>query len=224
MAALIVAATENLTALYIDPRYVLLAPVLILLDHPHRPAVGPVWHGRRIQGGYDGAADRAAHSVVTADQHRAHACVASRAGAVAVGRSGGRGAFRPAALLPIFWIHLVNGCLIAIIGAVALNLLTGNARLVSLGQAAFIGIGAFAAGLLHRAYGLNIVLALAAAAAAGAISGTLIALLSLRLRALYVAVTTLVLHFAVVTVFSLVQAVFLDSSGIILPHPGDILV
>ena len=31
VAALIVAATENITALYIDPRYVLLAPVLILL-------------------------------------------------------------------------------------------------------------------------------------------------------------------------------------------------
>ena len=37
---------------------------------------------------------------------------------------------------------------------------------------------------------------------------------------LYVAVTTLVLHFAVTTFFSFVQAVFLDSSGIILPLPN----
>ena len=123
-------------------------------------------------------------------------------------------------VLPPFRLHLLNGCLIAAIGAVALNVLTGNARLVSLGQAAFLGIGAFAAGLLQRAYGVPFPLALCAAAIAGAMAGLLIALLSLRLRALYGAVTTLVLHFAVVTFFSFVQAVFLDSSGTILPLPS----
>ena len=117
------------------------------------------------------------------------------------------------------WVHLAVNCLIAIIGAVALNILTGNARLVSLGQAAFLGIGAFAAGLLERAYSVPFVLALVAAALSGGIVGTLVALLSLRLRVLYVAVTTLVLHFAVVTLFSFVQAVFLDSTGIILSIP-----
>jgi branched-chain amino acid transport system permease protein len=124
------------------------------------------------------------------------------------------------ALLPPFWIHLANGCLIAVIGAVALNLLTGNARLVSLGQAAFLGIGAFAAGLMQRAYNVPFPMALAVAALAGGITGYVVALLSLRLRALYVAVTTLVLHFAVITFFSFVQAVFLDSSGILLPLPS----
>ena len=95
-----------------------------------------------------------------------------------------------------------------------------NARLVSLGQAAFLGIGAFAAGLLQRAYDVPFPVALAAAMVAGGIVGALVALLSLRLRALYVAVTTLVLHFTVTTIFSFVQAVFLDSSGIILPLPS----
>jgi branched-chain amino acid transport system permease protein len=122
-------------------------------------------------------------------------------------------------LLSVFWVHLANMCLIAIIGAVALNILTGNARLVSLGQAAFLGIGAFAAGLMQRAYNVPFPLALAAAAIAGGVVGFVVALLSLRLRVLYVAVTTLVLHFAVTTFFSFVQAVFLDSSGIILPPP-----
>jgi branched-chain amino acid transport system permease protein len=120
----------------------------------------------------------------------------------------------------VFWIHLANVCLISVIGAVALNILTGNARLVSLGQAAFLGIVAFAAGLLQRAYNVPFPIALAAAAIAGGIVGAMIALLSLRLRVLYVAVTTLVLHFAVTTFFSFVQAVFLDSSGIILPLPN----
>ena len=123
-------------------------------------------------------------------------------------------------ILSVFWLHLANGCLIAAIGAVALNILTGNARLVSLGQAGFLGIGAFAAGLLQRSYNVPFPVALAAAAIAGGLVGMVIALLSLRLRALYVAVTTLVLHFAVTTFFSFVQAVFLDSSGIILPLPS----
>lgn len=123
-------------------------------------------------------------------------------------------------VLSIFWIHLANGCLLAIIGAVALNILTGNARLVSLGQAAFLGIGAFTAGLLQRSYNVPIPITLAAAAVAGGMVGFVIALLSMRLRVLYVAVTTLVLHFAMITFFSFVQAVFLDSSGIILPLPN----
>jgi branched-chain amino acid transport system permease protein len=123
-------------------------------------------------------------------------------------------------VLSVFWIHLANGCLLAIMGAVALNILTGNARLVSLGQAAFLGIGAFTAGLLQRSYNVPIPITLAAAAVAGGMAGIVIALLSMRLRVLYVAVTTLVLHFAVITFFSFVQAVFLDSSGIILPLPN----
>ena len=66
--------------------------------------------------------------------------------------------------LPVFWLHLANGCLLAVIGATALNVLTGNARLVSLGQGAFLGIGAFAAGLLQHSYGVPFPIALAAAA------------------------------------------------------------
>lgn len=122
-------------------------------------------------------------------------------------------------VLPPFWVHLAVGCLLAIMGAVALNILTGNARLVSLGQAAFFGIGAFTVGLFERIFDVPFVIAIFAAPVAGAAVGTIVALLSLRLRVLYVAVTTLVLHFVVVTLFSFVQVAFLDSSGIILAIP-----
>jgi branched-chain amino acid transport system permease protein len=124
------------------------------------------------------------------------------------------------ALVSKFWLHLANLCLIAVVGAVALNLLTGNARLVSLGQAAFLGVGGFTAGLLHRAYQLPFPAVLLAAAAAGAAVGLIVAIPSLRLRVLYVAVTTLALHFAVTTFFAFVQAEFLDSTGMILPIPS----
>ncbi len=123
-------------------------------------------------------------------------------------------------VLSAYWLHLANLVLIAVVGAVALNLLTGNARLVSLGQAAFLGIGAFTAGLMSRAAEIPFPLVLVAAAAAGGIVGLIVAIPSLKLRVLYVAVTTLALHFAVATILVMIQAVVLDSSGITLPIPA----
>jgi branched-chain amino acid transport system permease protein len=125
----------------------------------------------------------------------------------------------PLALSP-YWLHLANLALIAVVGAVALNLLTGNARLVSLGQAAFLGIGGFTAGLLVRAGEVPFPLVLAAAAAMGGLVGLVVAIPSLKLRVLYVAVTTLALHFAVATILVMIQAVVLDSSGMTLPIPA----
>lgn len=124
------------------------------------------------------------------------------------------------ALLSKFWLHLANLCLLAVVGAVALNVLTGNARLVSLGQAAFLGLGAFTAGLLTRAFpALPFPLVLAAAALAGGFVGLVVAIPSLKLKALYVAVTTLALHLAATTLFVVTQAVVLDSSALSLPIP-----
>lgn len=122
-------------------------------------------------------------------------------------------------LLPVFWLHLANLCLMAVMGAVALNVLVGNAHLVSLGQAAFLGIGAFTVGLLERYFPVPFLFAIAAAGMSGGLVGLLTAIPSLRLRVLYVAVTTLALHFVVITMFAFVQAVYLDSTGIILPVP-----
>jgi hypothetical protein len=51
----------------------------------------------------------------------------------------------PAVIQP-HHLHLMNLSLIAVIGAVALNLLVGTAGLISLGQAAFLAAGAFSAG------------------------------------------------------------------------------
>ncbi|MGE0799353.1 MAG: branched-chain amino acid ABC transporter permease [Lautropia sp.] len=116
-----------------------------------------------------------------------------------------------------FWLHVANLALLASMGAIALNLLTGNARLVSLGQAAFLGIGGFTAGLLAEHTSLGFLSVTAIAAVAGAVSGFLAALPSLRLRVLYVAVATLALHFVVTLVLGVIQAQVLNSSGLLLP-------
>jgi len=126
-------------------------------------------------------------------------------------------------LLPVivttFWLHILNMALIAVIGAIGLNLLTGNARLVSLGQAAFLGAGGFAAGLMTVNYEPPFLIVLLLATIIGAVLGFIVGIPSLRLRVLYVAVTTLALHFTVSLSLNLIQAYVLDSSGMVLPIP-----
>ena len=122
-------------------------------------------------------------------------------------------------LISTFWLHVTNLALLAVVGAVALNLITGNARLVSLGHAAFLGVGGFTAGLLAQFYAPPFLLVLLAAAVAGGLLGLVVGIPSLRLRVLYVAVTTLALHFGVITLLNVVQSVVLDSDGMVLPPP-----
>lgn len=126
------------------------------------------------------------------------------------------------AVIPLFWLHVVNLALIACIGAISLNLLTGTARLVSLGHAAFLGIGGFTVGLLTLKGSPPVLLVLLAATCAGGLVGAIVAIPSLRLRVLYVAVTTLVLHFGVTLVLNVIQSVLLDSAGMVIA-PATIL-
>src|SRR5687768_6493445 len=74
-----------------------------------------------------------------------------------------------------YWLYLA--CLIAIniASACGLNILTGYTGLVSLGQAAFMGLGAYTVAILQTRYGtpplLNLLAAGAVAMAGGVIVG-----------------------------------------------------
>jgi branched-chain amino acid transport system permease protein len=116
-----------------------------------------------------------------------------------------------------FWLHVLNLSLLASMGAISLNLLTGNARLVSLGHAAFLAVGGFTAGILAQQFGFGFIPILVVATLIGALLGLVTALPSLRLRVLYVAVATLALHFAITLVLGVIQAQVLNSSGLLLP-------
>jgi branched-chain amino acid transport system permease protein len=97
-----------------------------------------------------------------------------------------------------FVLDLANQFCLAVVGAVALMLLTGVAGLVSLGHAGLLAAGAFTAGILYRETGAPIWVTVPAAAVTGALLGVIFGLPSLRLRGLYLAVSTLALHFVVV--------------------------
>ena len=95
------------------------------------------------------------------------------------------------------WLDLANQVLLASIGAVALMLLTGYAGQISLGHAGLLAAGAFTTGILFKEFGASMWLTLPASAAVGAALGLIFGLPSLRLRGLYLAVSTLALHFIV---------------------------
>jgi branched-chain amino acid transport system permease protein len=97
-----------------------------------------------------------------------------------------------------FLLDLANQVLLTSIGAVALMLLTGYAGQISLGHAGLLAAGAFTTGILFKEFGAPFWVTLPASAGVGAAIGLVFGLPSLRLRGLYLAVSTLALHFMVI--------------------------
>jgi len=83
--------------------------------------------------------------------------------------------------------------------AVALVILTGWGGHISLGQFAIVGIGALVAGNLIERWNVDLFLVLIAAGAAGALISLVVGLPALRIRGLFLAVTTLALAVALDT-------------------------
>lgn len=108
-------------------------------------------------------------------------------------------------LLPFFvsdfWLSVLIYAGIAAIGAFGLNLLTGYAGQVSLGHAAFVGVGAYTAGYVGADSGLPLPVWLLAATLAGALLGAIIGPFALRLHGQYLVVVTLGLVFLAEHVF-----------------------
>jgi branched-chain amino acid transport system permease protein len=91
-----------------------------------------------------------------------------------------------------YYLHLVIMWGIYAILTLSLNVVIGFAGLLSLGQAAFFGIGAYASAIVVERYGTPYVLALAIAALVPGVVGLLLALpfMRLRLRGIYLGMAT----------------------------------
>src|SRR6202044_586098 len=68
-------------------------------------------------------------------------------------------------LIGAYALTLMVSALIAVIGAVGLNLLTGTTGLISLGQAGFLAVGAYTNAILMTDYGMPVWIGLPAAGA-----------------------------------------------------------
>jgi branched-chain amino acid transport system permease protein len=116
-------------------------------------------------------------------------------------------------------LDLASQILLSSIGAVALMLLTGYAGQISLGHAGLLAAGAFTAGILFKEAAAPMWLTLPASAVVGALLGLVFGLPSLRLRGLYLAVSTLALHFIVIFAGSEYETKRGYSTGIVVESP-----
>jgi branched-chain amino acid transport system permease protein len=117
-----------------------------------------------------------------------------------------------AALLALFpfvasdyWLYMA--CLVAIniASATGLNILTGYTGLVSLGQAAFMGLGAYTVAILQARWGTPFLLNLAAGGVVAMVGGIVVGIPSLRVKGLYLAIATIAASFIAHFLFANLQ-------------------
>jgi branched-chain amino acid transport system permease protein len=118
-----------------------------------------------------------------------------------------------------FLIDVCCQVFLAVVGALGLMLLTGYAGQVSLGHAGLLAAGAFTVGILFKEFSAPFWLTLPAAALVGALLGVVFGLPSLRVRGLYLAVSTLALNFLVAYLGAEYETKRGFSTGIVVDPP-----
>jgi ABC-type branched-subunit amino acid transport system ATPase component/ABC-type branched-subunit amino acid transport system permease subunit len=115
---------------------------------------------------------------------------------------------------------LITGVVLALAG-LSLNVLLGYAGQISLGQYAFVGIGAFTTGLVTGVNDLRLpwVAGLVAATAVGALLAFLVGLPALKLRGLYLAVVTISVAYAASESLFRIEWIGGGSAGKVVPPP-----
>ena len=119
-----------------------------------------------------------------------------------------------------FALEIACQMCLASIGALSLMLLTGYAGQISLGHAGLIAAGAFTTGILAREVAAPFWITLPASASVGMLLGLIFGLPSLRLRGLYLAVSTLALHFVVIYLGGEYETKRGFSTGILIEPPN----
>ncbi len=116
-------------------------------------------------------------------------------------------------------MYVANLIGIAIIGAVGLNLLTGFTGQISLGHAAFVGVGAYATAILVTKLSFPFWCALPCAGLIAAAVGMVIGIPSLRVKGLYLCIATLAAQFIFEFVFLHWESLTHGIRGINVPAP-----
>jgi len=108
--------------------------------------------------------------------------------------------------LPLFlggrWLNLLNLIGISLIAVHGLNILTGYCGQISLGQAAFMAVGAYTSGVLTAKMGFPFWAALPCAALSAGVVGLIFGLPSLRVKGFYLAMATLAAQFIIPALIS----------------------
>ncbi len=116
-------------------------------------------------------------------------------------------------------LYIMNLIGIAIIGAVGLNLLTGFTGQISLGHAAFVGVGGYATAILVTRLDMPFWFAMPIAGFVSAGMGLIIGIPSLRVKGLYLCIATLAAQFILEFVFVHWESMTHGIRGINVPAP-----
>jgi branched-chain amino acid transport system permease protein len=116
-------------------------------------------------------------------------------------------------------LYIANLIGFAIIGAVGLNILTGFTGQISLGHAAFVGVGGYTAAILMTRLNFSFWLALPCAGLVAALAGLVIGIPSLRVKGLYLCMTTLAAQFIFEFIFIHWEFMTRGIRGINVPSP-----
>lgn len=116
-----------------------------------------------------------------------------------------------------YWIFLACLAAINVIAVTGLNILTGYTGLVSLGQAAFMGVGAYTVAVMENRLGTPFLLNLLGGGFVAAAVGMVFGIPSLRVKGLYLAIATIAASFILHFVFANWTSVTRGVSGINVP-------
>src|SRR3990167_8963200 len=94
-----------------------------------------------------------------------------------------------------YWLYLACLVSINVASATGLNLLTGYTGLVSMGQAAFMGLGASTVAILQAKAGTPFLLNILAGGFVAMVGGIVVGVPSLRVKGLYLAIATIAASF-----------------------------
>lgn len=118
-----------------------------------------------------------------------------------------------------YMLYIANMIGFAVIGAVGLNLLTGFTGQISLGHAAFIGVGAYTSAILVTRLGFSFWLSIPFAGLVAALAGMIIGIPSLRVKGLYLCIATLAAQFIFEFIFIHWESMTRGITGINIPPP-----
>lgn len=119
-----------------------------------------------------------------------------------------------------YLIHVLNIIGISSIAAIGLNILIGSTGLISLGHGAFIGVGAYSAAILSTRLEVPFLLTLPLAGAITSMVGMIFGLPSVRLKGLYLAISTLAGQFIIEYVLIQWESLTRGAMGILIPSPS----
>lgn len=116
-------------------------------------------------------------------------------------------------------LSIMNSAIIIMITVMGLNILTGYTGQISLGQSAFMAVGAYTTAIFAVKYNLPFWITLPSAGLMSGAMGLIFGLPALRIKGFYLAMATLAVQFIVVYIIYIIPELTGGSEGMSVPSP-----